>query len=83
MGVMSYSEQQKAVETLQQRQHKCPNCGAAGGEIDEVVGLPILERTVPAGIGFGYRFLAALPVRCPRCSYISLFQAQDFGAKFD
>jgi len=79
LGVMNYEEQQKALQAVQRKYSRCPNCGiAAGAEIGDVVGLPVMERTIPSGVGLGGQVIPALPVTCKNCGHISLFSAKEF-----
>lgn len=76
MGLMSYSERQKALEKLKTKYLQCPNCRGRDAAIDDVVGLPVLERTIPSGIGPGDQVIAAVPVICANCDHITFFGAK-------
>ncbi len=78
MGLMSYSEQQKAISTLKTKYRGCPNCGSSGGGIGDIVGVPILERGIPSGVAAGNQLLAMLPLTCPDCGYVTFFAAKEF-----
>ena len=82
MGLMSYSEQQQAVEKMKTKYVQCPNCRIPGGAIADVVAFPILERTVPSGIGPGDQMMVALPIVCGTCGHVTFFAAKDF-VKFE
>ncbi len=78
MGLMSHSEQQQALEKMKTKYVQCPNCRTPGGAIVDVVGFPILARTVPSGIGPGDQMMAALPLVCGNCGHMTFFAAKDF-----
>ena len=78
MGLMNYSEQQKAIETLKAKHRGCPNCHSQGAEISDIVGLPVLERGIPSGIAPGNQIMSLLPVTCRVCGCVLLFGAKEF-----
>jgi hypothetical protein len=73
MGMLSQAQKEKALEVLKTRYNGCPNCHSKGGQLNDVVGLPVMERTLPAGIGPGQLVILALPMTCPACGHMSLF----------
>ncbi len=78
MGLMSHSEQQKAIETLKGKYPRCSNCGMTGGNIGDILGLPVIERAIPSGVAPGTQVVAVLPVTCRSCGHMTLFGAKDF-----
>lgn len=79
MGLMSSSEQQKALEKLKVKYAQCANCHMPGGAITDIVGFPVLERTLPSGIGPGDQLIPALAVVCGNCGHMTFFAAKDFA----
>ncbi len=78
MGLMSYGEQQKAIESVKGKYQACTNCGAQGGTIGDIVGLSVLERGIPSGVVPGTQVVAVLPVTCRSCGHVTLFGAKEF-----
>jgi hypothetical protein len=77
MDSMSNSDIEKAVEFVKKKYQGCPNCGALGVHIHNIVGLPLLKRQEPSGFAIEKSFIAALPLICENCGYITLFAAKD------
>lgn len=77
MGLLQHSDQEKVIEWVKTRYRGCPNCAAQGANIGDIVGLPIMERTIPSGIGPGQRIVWALSVSCVNCGHMSLFNSNE------
>ena len=78
MGMMTYSDQQRAIETVKRKYRGCPNCAMQGASIGDIVGLAVLERAIPSGIAPGSQLLPVLPVICQSCGYFTFFAAKEF-----
>ena len=78
MGLMSQSEKEQVVDWLRSRYHGCPHCNSKAAEVGDVLGLPVMERTIPSGIGPGQQVALVLPVTCRDCRYTVLFAAKEF-----
>jgi len=75
---MSHEEQQQALEAVKRKYGRCPNCGSPDAELTDIIGLPIMERAIPSGIGLGDQVFPVLPVTCVGCKHITLFQGKEF-----
>lgn len=76
MGILNADNQQRVQEFLKQQYLGCPNCGALTGELHDVVGLPILTRREASGVVAGKQSIAAIPVVCSSCGFMTLFAAK-------
>jgi hypothetical protein len=77
MDLMNSSDLEKAVEFVKKNYKGCPNCGALGVDIHNIVGLPLLKRQTPSGFALGQQSIPALPLICDNCGFITLFAAKD------
>ena len=77
MGLLQYSDQEKVIEWVKARYRGCPNCDTQGANIGDIVGIPIMERTIPSGIGPGQQIIWALSVSCTNCGHTSFFNSND------
>jgi hypothetical protein len=74
---MSKTDIGKATEFVKKKYQGCPNCGALTAEIHNAVGLPLLIRQTPSGYSLEKLSIAALPLICNNCGYITLFTAKN------
>jgi ribosomal protein S27AE len=77
MDLMSKSDLEKSIEFVKKKYQGCPNCGALGVDIHNIVGLPLLKRQTPSGFSIEKQYVAALPLICENCGYITLFAAKN------
>lgn len=74
---MKPDEVQKVLAWLRDHYVRCPNCAAKGGDVADMLALPMLEQPEP------HAHLAAsvLPVTCKKCGLVSLFNVRTiFGS---
>ena len=72
MGLLTETHKQKLISHLSDKKGACQLCrGQNFGISDEVLGLPILERSIPAGLGPGQRVLPVAVVECLGCNNIT------------
>jgi len=77
MDLMRNNDMEKAVEFVKKKYQGCPNCGALSVDIHNIIGLPLLKRQAPSGFSIEKQYIAALPLICDSCGYISLFAAKN------
>jgi predicted nucleic-acid-binding Zn-ribbon protein len=77
MNVMKDGDVEKAIEFVKKKYQGCPNCGALGVHIHNIVGLPIVTRQSPSGFSLEKQFIAVIPLICDNCGYITLFAAKN------
>lgn len=77
MGLLQYSDQKKVIEWVKSKYQGCPNCRAQGANIGDILGLPVMERKIPKGIGPGQQMMLVLSINCPSCGHMTLFSAGD------
>ncbi len=77
INLMTKKNVEKARDFVKNKYHGCPNCGATGVEIHSPIGLPLLVPESPDLYTIDKTGVAAVPIVCENCGYISIFAAKN------
>ena len=78
MGLMNQADRKRFLDYLKNYYKGCPICHSQQATLADVVSLPVVEKTIPEGIGPGPQMIVAVPVVCKTCGHVVLFNAKGF-----
>lgn len=79
MSLISDKEREQLAKDLRGSIRSCSSCELEGDlEVQQVVGIPTLERGLPSGLQQGDGFFPVVPVVCSSCGRTEFFSAMKY-----